>query len=215
MSDVKTPGLHKFWARHDGWYARELATVQAELARVQAQIQKANPNARADSLTTGDLARDAGKRQLFAAARRVLEASSISQRGVLKSFGASTYSFTGKDQSRNQKFMEIFPSPDFYKQLSNMMADAAPKLIAAIDRYLPDLAIDVFDKWPVDTGLSKTLIGLEYKGAADGQTIIATLAMRAPYTLYIKGNPAGEARRGIDNVVRWIIAEAGDTLAEL
>lgn len=60
----------------------------------------------------------------------------------------------------------------------------APPLAAAFDGRLGRLAFDAWREWPEATGLSRSLIDIEYEQR--DTTFIGRVVSRAPYTVFIK-----------------------------
>jgi len=103
--------------------------------------------------------------------------------------------------------------PHLSRAVLDQMDRVGPLLVAAIDRRLGARAIKAFNAWPVDTGLSKSLLDLNYQVL--GNQLVATLSSRAPYTVFIKGQPH---RRLIDRpsraMVDGIVRDLGDELGK-
>jgi len=64
-----------------------------------------------------------------------------------------------------------------------------PALAQAFDETLPVVAALAFQRWPVRSGFSKSTIQLYYFDRG-GDDFGGGIAVTAPYTLYIKGQPA-------------------------
>lgn len=63
-----------------------------------------------------------------------------------------------------------------------------PAIVQVFDEHLGKLAFDAWREWPVASGLSKSLIGLEY--AIDGDDrFVGQIVNTAPYVFFIKGGP--------------------------
>lgn len=60
----------------------------------------------------------------------------------------------------------------------------APALGEAMDAHLAPLAQEAFDAWPVESGLSKSLVNLEY--GVEGGVFFGAITCRAPYTTFIR-----------------------------
>ena len=75
------------------------------------------------------------------------------------------------------------------------LAEALLGLVRSIDRNLGDsydrnlgaLAIDAFREWPKASGLSASMLSLEYVAA--GKFFVGRIVSRAPYTTFIKSKP--------------------------
>lgn len=74
--------------------------------------------------------------------------------------------------------------PELQQDVLAIMAQTAPALAGAFDRHLAPLAQEAFDKWPESTGLSKSLLSLEY--TVRGNTFTGGVYSRAPYTMFIR-----------------------------
>ena len=77
--------------------------------------------------------------------------------------------------------------PRLSRVLADLVDELNPALVAAMDRHVGKLAQDAFDAWPVSSGLSKSLIGLEFR--AEGDTFTASVVNVAPYVFFIQGSP--------------------------
>ena len=77
--------------------------------------------------------------------------------------------------------------PGLQTQLLDAVGAVQPEVVRAFDEVLPGLVTEAWKKWPVATGLSRSLLSLEY--SAQGDRFIGTIASRAPYTYFIKGHP--------------------------
>lgn len=98
------------------------------------------------------------------------------------------------------------------RDLLQMMEAAAPKLVAAFDRHLPALAFSAWRNWPVASGLSKSLVSLEY--SVQGEYFVGSVRSAAPYTVFIKGQPHRELiDRPGKQVAERIAMDALDDLA--
>lgn len=75
--------------------------------------------------------------------------------------------------------------PTLQDRVMSMIASAAPAVAEAFNRHYGRIAIDALKAWPVDTGLSKALVFLEYTQNDAGQ-FVASLGCRAPYAYYIQ-----------------------------
>lgn len=70
--------------------------------------------------------------------------------------------------------------------VADLMHRVNPAAAEAFNRHLGPVAGAAFQRWPVDTGLSKSLLTLEYGLSADGATLTGSLVNRAPYALFIR-----------------------------
>lgn len=98
---------------------------------------------------------------------------------------------------RGAKYLRARPSlpsqlirvdPALSQGVLDLMEAMAPQLVGAYDRELGGLAFRAWRQWPVATGLSRSLVSLEYEVQGDG-TFVGHLRSRAPYTVFIKGQP--------------------------
>ena len=62
-----------------------------------------------------------------------------------------------------------------------LIASIAPAVADAFNEHLLPIAQRAFDRWPVDTGVSKSLLFLTFTPSQDGSSLIASLGNRAPY----------------------------------
>ena len=79
--------------------------------------------------------------------------------------------------------------PELYEAVLEMMQAVAPALQAAYDKHLAALAFLAWKAWPVASGLSKSLLALEYEVSEGGDTFTGRIRSRAPYTVFIAGQP--------------------------
>lgn len=76
-----------------------------------------------------------------------------------------------------------FP-PELAAMVERQIESIAPRMARAFDKHLGKLAQDAWDNWPVGTGLSRSLLDIEYEQR--GETFIGRVISRAPYTTFIK-----------------------------
>lgn len=81
----------------------------------------------------------------------------------------------------------IRQGPGLAKALLDLVRSIDQNLADSYDRNLGALAIEAFREWPKSSGLSASMISLEYVGA--GKYFIGRINSRAPYTTFIKGKP--------------------------
>jgi len=93
--------------------------------------------------------------------------------------------------------------PNFHRTIAALVERVAPTVAAAYNQHLGKVASKAFDKWPVKTGLSKSLLSLEYEVAPDGSTLTGSLRSLAPYSLFIDRS----------RLARNLIWNAGDRAA--
>lgn len=109
------------------------------------------------------------------------------------------------------RFSGIRVDPKLQRMVLDLMGDIAPALQSAYDKHLGRLAFSAWRQWPHDTGLSASMIGLEYTVESGGTTFKGSLFSRAPYTVFIKGHPH---RKFIDQPSRTVAENiAADALA--
>ena len=91
-----------------------------------------------------------------------------------------------KRQATAKKVQEALISVDASAQeaLYEAMAKIAPPIYAAYRDIMIPLAMDVVDKWPTRTGLSKSLVTFTMSLAGGYAT--ASIKSAAPYTTFIK-----------------------------
>jgi len=94
--------------------------------------------------------------------------------------------------------------PGLRDTLLALMAKAAPAVATAINEDLVPVAQRAFDRWPVETGFSKSELGLELVIRGDGKAITASLVNNAPYAEFIN--------RG--QTVEGLIFSAGEAAAD-
>lgn len=75
---------------------------------------------------------------------------------------------------------------DVQRMAFNWLERTYPRIAKAFNDYYVPVAAAAFDKWPVDTGLSKSLLALEFSQADDYLT--GTIINRAPYAVFINNN---------------------------
>lgn len=98
------------------------------------------------------------------------------------------------------------------RDILGIMAEAAPAVAGAINDYLVPVAEQVFDDWPVETGLSRSLLSLTFDEPVDG-VFVATLASRAPYTMFIhRGRPARELFKAGEEAARRMAEDIAEVL---
>ena len=88
--------------------------------------------------------------------------------------------------------MLVRPDPDTAEKILDLINQAYPAIGAAFDKHMGALAVEAFDKWPVKTGLSKSLLGLEYFTRED--TLSGQFVCTAPYAYFIRDGTADRRR---------------------
>jgi hypothetical protein len=90
---------------------------------------------------------------------------------------------TGRDDAR----LVVDPSLD--DLVRDILDAVAPKLAEGYDLYMSDVIMDAFKEWPVSTGLSKSLLYIEYD-QTDDTHFVCRMGCAAPYTVFIQDGPA-------------------------
>lgn len=87
----------------------------------------------------------------------------------------------------------ITVDPGLQDMISEFLEMLGPVVAKAFNDNIGPLAQEAFDQWPepppgppARTGLSKSLLALEFAVSADGTEITASLVNRAPYALFIR-----------------------------
>jgi hypothetical protein len=84
----------------------------------------------------------------------------------------------------------ITVDPAIRRMSAELIEQAFPAIAAAFNRHLVPVAERAFGEWPVLTGLSKSLLSLDFVYDED-TTISGTIRCTAPYTFFIyKGKAA-------------------------
>lgn len=94
----------------------------------------------------------------------------------------------------------------------------APSLARAYERHMGDIAQAAFRDWPVRSGLSKSLLTLEYTTTGGGTRFVGRLRNRAPYAWFIRYTGSGRYGEVVEDLVfapglraaGRILADAGD-----
>ena len=82
----------------------------------------------------------------------------------------------------------VQPPSDLNPDIADLLEKIATTHAASMDDEFSAVMGAAFENWPVYSGLSKSLLNLQYEADADG--LIAVLSSNAPYTSYIAGKPA-------------------------
>jgi len=88
--------------------------------------------------------------------------------------------------------MLVRPDPKTAEKILALINKAYPAIGGAFDKHMGALAVEAFDQWPVTTGLSKSLLGLEY--FTRDETLSGQFVCTAPYAYFIRDRTA-ERRR--------------------
>ncbi len=89
--------------------------------------------------------------------------------------------------------MLVRPDPDIAEKLLALINEAYPAIGQAFDKNMGELATEAFDRWPVETGLSKSLLGLEY--FAREETLSGQFVCTAPYAYFVRDRTKQERKR--------------------
>ncbi len=85
--------------------------------------------------------------------------------------------------------------PDLNEKMADLIERAYPVISRSFNKHLGPAAVSAFDAWPVESGLSKSLVDLAY--STDSDSLSGVLECRAPYAYYIR-EPKGGKRRPKD-----------------
>lgn len=80
-------------------------------------------------------------------------------------------------------------SADFDKVAAQLIEVSAPALAQAFDEELSGVAATAWREWPKQSGYSRSLIRVQVAQLAP-TTFLGSVQSAAPYTTFIKGNPA-------------------------
>ena len=100
----------------------------------------------------------------------------------LKRYGG-VKKMTGREDAR------LLVDPRLDDLVRDILDSVAPELAKGFDIYLSAVMRDAFAAWPVYSGLSKSLLYLEYDQVSDG-VFKARMGCAAPYTVFIQDGPA-------------------------
>jgi len=109
---------------------------------------------------------------------------------------AERWNTRGKHYLRNTGLKQhhlVRVDPQLSKDVLSMVQHVAPALSRAFDDNLAPLALRAAEQWPADTGLSRSMISLEY--TARGSRFTGGIYARAPYTIFIRPPRLTEAER--------------------
>ena len=91
----------------------------------------------------------------------------------------------------------VQPDPEVNEKILALITRAYPLIADSFNRHLGTLAVRMFDDWPVLSGLSKSLLDLEYD--VTDTTLGGSVVCRAPYAYFIReaqqGKRHGRERR--------------------
>lgn len=108
---------------------------------------------------------------------------------------------------RKDALVQVDPALSLH--VLGLIEQIAPSLSRSYDRHLGDVAKSAFRDWPVRSGLSKSLLGLEYTTRGGGTTFIGRVVNRAPYSWFIRYS--GQGRYG--EVATDLVFEPGQRAA--
>ena len=104
----------------------------------------------------------------------------------------------GRTVPRDQS---IQPPRDLNRRAAQWIEQVAPAHASALNRHLSPVAVAAFRDWPIDTGMSKSLLSLDYVVAGDGSGYRAQITNRAPYANYIRSPGRKAARKAVFDAV--------------
>jgi len=81
----------------------------------------------------------------------------------------------------NPSWVQIDPA--LMEKFIELAGAAHPAIVEAYDKYLGNLANTAFIRWPVYSGLSKSMLALEY--SIESGNFVGSFGSTAPYTFYI------------------------------
>jgi hypothetical protein len=127
---------------------------------------------------------------------------------------------------RGNKYIQGFgaPRPDAFVQHDPAIEAAAiraieaiaPTIAAAFERHLAPVAEAAFDAWPVDTGLSKSLLYLRFRPVLSDTAFQGTIGNTAPYGRFIKyGKSLDKRKRSTSSTAEYaLVVRPGKLAAE-
>lgn len=89
----------------------------------------------------------------------------------------------------------VRPDPALQRAVVDLIEAVAPAVVRAYDKHLGPLAAEALERWPVASGLSKSLLSLEYTTGSDGLTFKGRIVSRAPYSIFIRASTKTEAEK--------------------
>lgn len=97
-------------------------------------------------------------------------------------------------QQRGDRYLASYPTmprgslvqvdPSLQRRIVEHIEAAFPSVASAFNRHLVPVAERAFNEWPVLTGLSKSLLALEF-GLTSETTLRGSIANTAPYAFFI------------------------------
>ncbi len=158
MSDL-TPVSSRFWAAQAGWTGAMQRRAEQRAADLTAQKFGLNRKA-----ANGWVAQQQKWGRLVGEGSLITGSKSGGNAGTWKGWGATV-------------------SPELSRWVAKCLEGIADSLVQAMDAEVGTFMFRVWRAWPVASGFSKSLLGLEW--STQGDAIVARLVSRAPYTFYI------------------------------
>lgn len=85
--------------------------------------------------------------------------------------------------------VQVAVDPALREAILRKIDSLAPAMAEAFDSALAPMMFKAWREWPVRSGLSKSLLNLEYYQVGDA-SFAARVGCAAPYTVFIKNSPA-------------------------
>lgn len=108
--------------------------------------------------------------------------------------------------------------PALQRKVIGWIEQVAPTVAAAYNKHLTPVAERAFKYWPVASGLSKSLLALEFAIEGDGSVFVGRIVNRAPYAWFIK-SPKSVVQELVfkpgREAARRITVDIGDDLENL
>jgi hypothetical protein len=76
--------------------------------------------------------------------------------------------------------------PKLSRQITAFLEQVAPETSRAFNRHLVPLAEETFQRWPVDTGFSRSLLALSFRPVDGGAAFQGEIRDDAPYAGFIQ-----------------------------
>lgn len=92
------------------------------------------------------------------------------------------------------------------------IAEIQPVVIQEMDRYLGRIAMDAFGRWPVSSGLSKSMLDLSFE--VRGEDLVGRVSSLAPYDLFIKSGGRRPSRELIAKPGKAAVLEFGKAVLD-
>lgn len=100
----------------------------------------------------------------------------------LKSWGRVQAIHTRRGTMPVRSGWSIHPDPSLASDLTRIIAQSRPRLIAAMDEVIGGLALEAWDTAPVDSGIYRGLLQLDYR--QEGDRLVAQIKNETPYAIY-------------------------------